>query len=190
MELLNSKIKERYFQVSRKKKQVVYKAKRIRLTQDFSSATLEVNSRNTERKGWLPRNLTPSGGSVHLLVQKKDIWRYKGFREHINPISHLRKLLKKILVREQRSQDRGRWKGERTSSEQQTWQNIILLNVYGDWASLVVQRLRIRLPMQGTRVRALLREDPTCHGATKPVCHNYWACALEPASHNYWSPRA
>ena len=44
--------------------------------------------------------------------------------------------------------------------------------------SLVVQWLRIRLPMQGTRVRALVREDPTCHGATKP------------ASHNYWSPRA
>ena len=29
-------------------------------------------------------------------------------------------------------------------------------------------------------------------GATKPVRHNYWACALEPASHNYWAcvPRA
>ena len=44
--------------------------------------------------------------------------------------------------------------------------------------------------MQGTWVRALVREDPTCRGATKPVRHNYWACALEPASHNYWSPRA
>ena len=49
----------------------------------------------------------------------------------------------------------------------------------------MAQWLRIRLPMQGTRVRSLVREDPTCHGATKPVCHNYWACALEPASHNY-----
>ena len=39
--------------------------------------------------------------------------------------------------------------------------------------SLVVQWLRIRLPMQGTRVRSLVREGPTCHGATKPVCHNY-----------------
>ena len=29
-------------------------------------------------------------------------------------------------------------------------------------ASLVVQWLRILLPMQGTRVRALVREDPTC----------------------------
>ena len=25
----------------------------------------------------------------------------------------------------------------------------------------------------GTRVRTLVREDPTCRGATKPVCHNY-----------------
>ncbi|KAJ8778147.1 hypothetical protein J1605_013863 [Eschrichtius robustus] len=40
-------------------------------------------------------------------------------------------------------------------------------------APLVAQWLRIHLPMQGTRVRALVREDPTCRGATKPVCHNY-----------------
>ena len=40
-------------------------------------------------------------------------------------------------------------------------------------ASLVAQWLRIRLPVQGTRVRALVREDPTCRGATKPVRHNY-----------------
>ena len=39
--------------------------------------------------------------------------------------------------------------------------------------SLVAQWLRIRLPMQGTRVRALVWENPTCHGATKPVRHNY-----------------
>ena len=39
--------------------------------------------------------------------------------------------------------------------------------------SLVVQWLRIRLPRQGTRVRALVREDPTRFRATKPVHHNY-----------------
>ena len=44
------------------------------------------------------------------------------------------------------------------------------------WASLVVQWLRICLPMQGTQVRALVWEDPTCRGATRPVSHNYWAC--------------
>ena len=40
-------------------------------------------------------------------------------------------------------------------------------------ASLVAQWLRIHLPRQGTRVRALVPEDPTCRRATKPACHNY-----------------
>ena len=55
----------------------------------------------------------------------------------------------------------------------------VLFNVYQLYfnktdfgASLVAQWLRICLPMQGTRVRALIREDPTCRGATKPVHHN------------------
>ena len=57
----------------------------------------------------------------------------------------------------------------------------------GIGTSLVAQWLRICLPMEGTRVQALVREDPTCCRATKSVRHNYWACALEPTSHNYWS---
>ena len=36
-------------------------------------------------------------------------------------------------------------------------------------ASLVAQWLRIHLPIQGTWVRALVWEDPTCRRATKPV---------------------
>ena len=46
--------------------------------------------------------------------------------------------------------------------------------------------------MQGTQVQSLVREDPMCHGAAKPVRHNYWACPLEPVRHNYWArtPRA
>ena len=43
-------------------------------------------------------------------------------------------------------------------------------------ASLVAQWLRICMPVQGTRVRALVWEDPTCRGETRPVSHNYWAC--------------
>ena len=39
-------------------------------------------------------------------------------------------------------------------------------------ASLVAQWLRICLLMQGTRVRALVWEDPTWRGATRPVSHN------------------
>ena len=54
-------------------------------------------------------------------------------------------------------------------------------------ASLVAQWERVCLPMQETRVWPVTREDPTCLGATKPVRHNYSACALESLSHNYWA---
>ena len=77
------------------------------------------------------------------------------------------------------------------------WTFLKTLKIELPGTSLVAQWLRIRLPMQGTWVQALFREDPTCRRATKPVSHSYWACALEPASHNYWahvpqllSPRA
>ena len=40
-------------------------------------------------------------------------------------------------------------------------------------ASLVAQWLRICLPMQGIRVRALVWEDPTCRRATRLVSHDY-----------------
>ena len=64
------------------------------------------------------------------------------------------------------------------------------------WTSLVAQWLRICLPMQGTRVQALVREDPICCGATKPMHHNYWVrvpqllkpVRLEPAYHNEEQP--
>ena len=60
---------------------------------------------------------------------------------------------------------------------------VVLKDTIG--TSLVVQWLAICLPVQGTLVRSLVWEDPTCRGATKSVCHNYRACTLEPASHNY-----
>ena len=39
--------------------------------------------------------------------------------------------------------------------------------------SLVVQCMAIYLPMQGTLVKSLLREDPICCRATKLLYHNY-----------------
>ena len=51
--------------------------------------------------------------------------------------------------------------------------SVILNYIKNVGTSLVAQWLRIHLPMQGTQVRALVREDPTCRGATKPLCHNY-----------------
>ena len=47
--------------------------------------------------------------------------------------------------------------------------------MYVSGGSLVVQQLRIHLPVQGTWVRSLVQEDPTCCRATKPVCHSYWS---------------
>ena len=78
---------------------------------------------------------------------------------------------------------RAKWKKPETKV------HILYDSIYKKYSgtSLVAQWSRIHLPMQGTRVRALVREDPTCRRATKPVRHNYWACALEPASHNYWA---
>ena len=55
---------------------------------------------------------------------------------------------------------------------------------------LVVQKLRIHLPIQGTQIQSLLQEDPTCHNAAKPVYHSYCASAPEPVSCNYWGPCA
>ena len=54
---------------------------------------------------------------------------------------------------------------------------IIIIRKCSVGASLVAQWLRICLLMQGTQVRALVWEDPTCHGPAGPVSHNYWACA-------------
>ena len=51
-------------------------------------------------------------------------------------------------------------------------------------ASLVVQWLRIHFAVQGMPGPTLVREDPTCLGATKPMSRNYWSpCALEPTLH-------
>ena len=54
--------------------------------------------------------------------------------------------------------------------------------------SLVVQRLRICLPIQRTRVLSLAWEDTTYLRAAKSLGHNYRALSLEPESYNYWSP--
>ena len=52
--------------------------------------------------------------------------------------------------------------------------------------SLVLQWLRIHLPMLGKRVQFLVWEDSTCHRATKPMSHNYWACLLQHKKPSLW----
>ena len=56
------------------------------------------------------------------------------------------------------------------------------LNMHSIRTSLVAKWIRIYLPMQKTQVQSLVGEDPTCPGTTKPVSHNYRACALEPGT--------
>ena len=51
----------------------------------------------------------------------------------------------------------------------------------------MVQWIGIHLPIQGTWVWSLVWKDSTCHGATKPMHHHYWAHAVEPASSYCWS---
>ena len=103
--------------------------------------------------------------------------------------SHLYECLYELCFKKE---NQGKWqevrrnrnynlRGGRMSEKEMTRKNLAL------GTSLVAQWLRIHLPMQGTRVWALVREDPTCRRTTKPVRHNYWACGLEPASHNYWA---
>ena len=62
-------------------------------------------------------------------------------------------------------------------------------------ASLVAQWLRVCRPMQGTRVRAPVWEDPACRRAAGSVSHNYWAwasgaCAPQRERPWWWGARA
>ena len=70
----------------------------------------------------------------------------------------------------------------------------------GQGASLVAQWYRICLPIRETWVRSLVWDDPACLGATEPMHHSYWGCALEcrdhrtasvqPTSWNCWNLQA
>ena len=57
--------------------------------------------------------------------------------------------------------------------------------------SLVVQWLRICLPVQGTQIQSLVCKDSTRCGQTKPLHHNYWARvpATEPMRPTAWTPQ-
>ena len=53
----------------------------------------------------------------------------------------------------------------------------------GFGASLMVQRWKVCLAMEGPQVLSLVPKDPTCCTATEPMCRYYWVSAQEPVLH-------
>ena len=64
----------------------------------------------------------------------------------------------------------------------QTQVSLIAGRFFTCWATVLV--VKSSLPMQGTSVWSLVREDSMLWGATKPVFDNYWTPALELVLHN------
>ena len=74
------------------------------------------------------------------------------------------------------------WRSEISYAESKTWYSQIKKLFFFFFfkkrergTSLVVQCLRIPLPMQATRVQSVFWEDPMCCRTPKPTSHNYWA---------------
>ena len=82
------------------------------------------------------------------------------------PEKEFRIMIVKIIMIVKMIQDLGKTMEAKIKKMQE------MFNKDPEGASLVAQWLRICLLMQGTRVRALVWEDPTCHGAAGPVSHN------------------
>ena len=57
----------------------------------------------------------------------------------------------------------------------------MLIKKFKKWTSLVVQWIRIHLPVQRMQVQSLVQKNSTCCGTTKPVCASY--CCLRPRAH-------
>ena len=67
------------------------------------------------------------------------------------------------------------------------WQDFYFHVFTPFWTPLMAQWIRTFLLMQRTQVQSLVQEDTTCHGTTKPVHHNYWACILGLMNCSYWA---
>ena len=140
-------------------------------------STLSLTNQITNRrKDWLQELGSSLADTQSTLLTLWPISLYVHVHMSVQKMLHLR-----ILVGVQRSRPdillllKRFW-------ETCLWE-LFLKPVYG--TSLVVQWLRICLPMQGTPVLSLVWEDTTCHRATKPVHHTYWGpYALEAMLYN------
>ena len=68
-----------------------------------------------------------------------------------------------------------------------------LLKILEEKTFLMVQWLRIPLPMEGTQIWFLVQEDSTCHGGTKLMCQLFSPCfrihALQQEKPQQWEDR-
>ena len=83
----------------------------------------------------------------------------------------------------------------RRSSQPRNWTQVSCIagRFFTDWAKREAWsgwEVENPLPIQGTQVQSLLQEDPTCLRATKPMCHNYWACAPQQGKTPQWEAHA
>ena len=103
--------------------------------------------------------------------KKKWLWKEKKKSKEINtPWTSL--VLQSLRLPAVTTAGTGLTPGWRTKILHTMWSSIC-------WTPLVVKWLRIHLPMQGTWVQSLVREDSTCHWAAKPVCPSCWAPVLQ-----------
>ena len=123
------------------------------------------------KKKILTENATSKNSIFQKWRQNKDCWDKQKLREFITTRAALQEVL----------QAEGRW------CQMETWihtkeygapgivnvrvnaKNFFSLKNKSHRTSLVVQWIRTCLPMQGTQLPSLVREDPTCCGATKPM---------------------
>ena len=115
-------------------------------------------------------------GSDAMIQTLTDHYYMPDFRKHYHSsFPHLRSLVQNVYPQ---AFDKAEWQLTQLSRPFR-----FLLRTFQ-----VARWLKIHLPRQETQVWSLVQEDPTCRRATKPMYHNYWACALEPTGLNYWSP--
>ena len=107
------------------------------------------------------QGLTPCGGKNNGPSKMSTIWAL----ELVNMLSYMAKGTLQMGLRDS-------WIGQ-FILDCPDGPNVITRG-WRDFPGGPVVRPRICLPMQGTWVWSLVQEDSTCHGATKPMSHNYW----------------